>query len=78
MKFLHKTIDLLTAFFLAVKPFMKTAGIFLFYWVCIVPGAYILKVLKHDPMTGTFDSFLTTYWKKRDPAGLESPMKHPF
>ncbi len=78
MKFLHKMTDFLIAVLVAAKPCAKTSAIFLFYWVCIVPGAYILKAAKHDPMTRGFDNFLTSYWKKRDPAGLESPMKHPF
>lgn len=48
------------------------------YLVCIVPGNLLLRLVRHDPMSGTPDPARTSYWQPRERHGATKPMKYPF
>ncbi len=64
-------------------PLARTAAlhcfIAAFYYICIVPAAIMLKVLRVDLLKRKLEPHRITYWEEHDKVSiLPNPMKHTF
>lgn len=63
---------------MAVKKTLTGMFISFLYVLCFIPAAYILKLIKHDPMGRKPDPFRVSYWTAHEKQDVRETMKYPL